>query len=305
MSELPAPLISGDVDLRNFPFMALDVVRLQASELFAESTPEEFGAAMRLWCWAWHQCPAGSLPDDDAKLAWRAGYGRFVKRWRRVREGALRGFVKCSDGRLYHPSICEMATAAWAKKRRKLNPNADKLNPSPVFEGLSACNSSKQGGDKIREEKKESSSSESEMPRALEADDDDAFSASPEVADLTDRALATAGVPVAAISPRRRRAELAVAGGWLAKGYDADAVLATIAKVMTRNASVPSTLRYFDAPLAETGPPRPNRELIEESDRAYRKLLAAGIPKEEIWQLFPGDIIREADADAVIARRAA
>lgn len=113
---LPDPLLSDEVDLRDFPFMPLDVVRLRDSDLAARSTAEEFRAAVFLWCASWHQIPAASLPDDDNVLARLAGFGRGVKDWMKHRKGALRGWMKCSDGRLYHPVVSEKANEAWGKR---------------------------------------------------------------------------------------------------------------------------------------------------------------------------------------------
>ena len=111
-AELP-PLVSADVDLRDFGFMPLDVLRLRDSDLAALSSGEEFKAAVMLWCVAWHQVPAASLPDDDRLLARFSGAGAA---WKRIREGALRGFVRCNDGRLYHAVIAEKARESWEKK---------------------------------------------------------------------------------------------------------------------------------------------------------------------------------------------
>lgn len=113
MSDLPAPLVPADVDLRDFGFMPLDVLRLRDSDLMALSTGDEFKAAVALWCVAWHQVPAASLPDDDRLLARYSGAGPA---WRKLRDGALRGFEKCEDGRLYHATIAEKALEAWAAK---------------------------------------------------------------------------------------------------------------------------------------------------------------------------------------------
>lgn len=96
--------------------MPLDVVRLRDSDLAAIETAEAFRAAVMLWCSSWHQLPAASLPDDDRVLANLAGYGRVVREWQKEREGALRGWVKCSDGRLYHPVVAEKAVEAWRGK---------------------------------------------------------------------------------------------------------------------------------------------------------------------------------------------
>lgn len=111
------PLTPIDLDLRDFGFMPLEVVRLRDSDLAALATGDEFRAAVLLWCAAWHQVPAASLPNDDRLLAKFAGFGRDLKGWNAVRSGALRGFVECTDGRLYHPVIADLAIDAGSKKR--------------------------------------------------------------------------------------------------------------------------------------------------------------------------------------------
>ncbi|MXV11620.1 DUF1376 domain-containing protein [Xanthomonas sp. LMG 8992] len=98
------------------PFMPLDVNRLRDSDLAITSTGDEFKAAVLLWCAAWNQSPAASLPQDDLSLSAYAGYGPDVRRWKRVKAGALRGFVLCSDGRYYHPVIAIKALEAWAER---------------------------------------------------------------------------------------------------------------------------------------------------------------------------------------------
>ena len=68
-NELPEPLVPADVDLRDFQYMPLDVVRLRDSSLAAKASGEEFRAAVLLWYVSWHQKPPASLPDDDEELA--------------------------------------------------------------------------------------------------------------------------------------------------------------------------------------------------------------------------------------------
>lgn len=113
---LPAPPLPATVDLREFSYMPLDVARLRDSDLAALETAEAFRAAVLLWAAAWHQIPAGSLPDDDRILAKLAGFGRVLAEWRKVKDGAMRGFVKCSDGRLYHQVVAEKALDAWRSR---------------------------------------------------------------------------------------------------------------------------------------------------------------------------------------------
>jgi len=116
---LPEPLTPADCDLRDFQYMELDVSRLRDSKFAATPNAEAFRAGVLLWCAAWHQVPAASLPDDDVELANLAGYGRMpvsVREWRKVRQEALNGFVRCSDGRLYHDVIAEKALSAFKAK---------------------------------------------------------------------------------------------------------------------------------------------------------------------------------------------
>lgn len=115
----PDPLTPAGCELQDFAFMPLDVARLRDSELAASETPDACWAAVLLWSASWHQVPAGSIPMDDAWIAKAAGYaqrGKIDKAWSKVRAGALRGWVECSDGRLYHPVVAEKACEAWQKK---------------------------------------------------------------------------------------------------------------------------------------------------------------------------------------------
>jgi uncharacterized protein YdaU (DUF1376 family) len=114
MTELPEPLTPADCDLRGLEFMPLDTVRLIDSDLFAISTGEEFKAALALWCKSWSQVPAASLPDDDRVLAFLSGTGA---RWKKVKTVALRNWVKCADGRLYHPVVAEKALEALPRRK--------------------------------------------------------------------------------------------------------------------------------------------------------------------------------------------
>lgn len=114
IDQLPAPLTPQDCNLRGLPFMPLHTERLLDSDMMALSTGEEFKTALRLWCKSWNQEPAASLPDDDRILAHLAG--KELPAWRKVKDMALRGFVKCADGRLYHPVIAAEAIKAMAKR---------------------------------------------------------------------------------------------------------------------------------------------------------------------------------------------
>jgi hypothetical protein len=112
VSDLPQPLTPSDCNLRGLPFMPLMVTQILQSETFGLSTGDEFKAAFALWCSSWMEVPAASLPNDERML-------EFLSRsrtWKRVRAVALRGWILCSDGRLYHPVIAANAMDAWEKR---------------------------------------------------------------------------------------------------------------------------------------------------------------------------------------------
>lgn len=112
--ERPDPLVGEEVELRGFAGFMLDVDRLLSSELVALSTKESIGCALLLWARAWKQSPPASLPNDDRVLANFAGV--TPARWKKLKAMALRGFVLCSDNRLYHRVLAEEARNAWQKR---------------------------------------------------------------------------------------------------------------------------------------------------------------------------------------------
>lgn len=115
--ELPPPLVPAEVDLRDFQFMPLYGARLLDSETWLLCDADEKVAALALWWKSWHQTPAASLPDNDRLLASLAGYGVAIKAWMAVKAKAMRGWVKCADGRLYHPIVADIALDSWHGKR--------------------------------------------------------------------------------------------------------------------------------------------------------------------------------------------
>jgi uncharacterized protein YdaU (DUF1376 family) len=113
---MPEPLVPVECDLRGLPFMPLYGERLIDSDLFFEANGDEFKAALALWWASWKQIPAASLPDNDRVLA---GLARVAddRRWAKIKAMALHGWVKCSDGRLYHPVVAEFALEAWEDRQ--------------------------------------------------------------------------------------------------------------------------------------------------------------------------------------------
>lgn len=121
--DLPDPPIPSDVDCVGLPYMPLKVTSLIGSELVDLSTGAEFKAAVLLWCKSWTEVPAGSLPNNDRRLARDAGVS--LEEFSNIRDMALHGFILCSDDRFYHPVICDLAVAAF-KRRRQQGENSAK-----------------------------------------------------------------------------------------------------------------------------------------------------------------------------------
>lgn len=99
------------------PYIPLHGDELFNSTTWITSSHEARSAALRLWWHSFaHEVPAASLPADDSLLAEHAGYGVAIKAWQKVKAAALRGWIKCSDGRFYHPFVANLANAAWEER---------------------------------------------------------------------------------------------------------------------------------------------------------------------------------------------
>lgn len=115
----PEPLSSADCNLRGLEWMPLDVITLPDSDLALKSSGDAFKAAVILWCKSWRQVPAGSLPNDDESLFTLAQV-KSLRVWRGMRDMALRGWVECADGRLYHPVVASKAMEALPHRQHFL-----------------------------------------------------------------------------------------------------------------------------------------------------------------------------------------
>lgn len=114
----PTPLTPATCDLRDFPRMMVDIPRLFASGFNAAASrnPIAWMIGHKLWYRSWHQTPAASLPDDDEELCHLVELGFDVKTFRKAKDAAMRGWLKCADGRLYHPVVAEAALESWIEK---------------------------------------------------------------------------------------------------------------------------------------------------------------------------------------------
>lgn len=261
MSETsPPPLVPADVDLRDFDFMPLDVKRLRDSDLAGSASAEEFRCAVLLWCASWHQVPAASLPDDDAVLAGLAGFGRSAREWRKHKAGAMRGWIKCDDGRLYHPVVAEKAIEAWhkrkkasakgkagaaAKWRHSQSPsNGTGIENDGTGNGTSNATAMAQampapmpgdGNRTWRETEKESSASLESQPRGAR---DGLIECKKQIVAAFERANSPN-------IPDTSRLDL-----WVEQGYRPEICVAVVAEGIARKRSI-SNLKYFDNQITE------------------------------------------------------
>lgn len=115
---LPAPLTPAGCSLQDFPHTPIFRSRLFGSSFHARTTDGEWRAGVTLWLKSWDQVPAGSLPDDDIELCRLAELGR--RQWAKAKAAAMRGWILCSDGRLYHPVVAQGIATAWAAKQVRM-----------------------------------------------------------------------------------------------------------------------------------------------------------------------------------------
>lgn len=245
-----------DLDLRDFSYMPLDVVRLRDSELAVMASGEAFRAAVILWCASWHQVPASSLPDDDKLLASLAGFGKDVKGWRKLRTDAMRGFVKCSDGRFYHPVIAEKAIEADAKRR--VQKKRTRAASEARWKDRDEPRHGQRDGDrdaprnevqgKGREEKG-MEGIEKGMEGIKNPDPPSAKAFSDEVNALADRIMEAQGLDKQDI---QAIGTVYTAKMWLEEWHwQPDLVVATITRIMAKRSKPPGSLKYFENAIAD------------------------------------------------------
>jgi hypothetical protein len=116
-----------------FPFY---IDRFLSSRLVTVTPRDVAFTSVVLWAASMRQDPAGTLPDDDAELAYIAGCGRDMAEWADLKaRGALRKWtpVLCLDPetddaeqiRLAHPVVTEVAVASFERMRARTNKHAE------------------------------------------------------------------------------------------------------------------------------------------------------------------------------------
>lgn len=114
---LPQPLTPPECDLSGYDWFPLKHKRLTRSAWWIRASDRAKALNIDLWCAAYQEVPAASLPDDDVALSDLAGFGRRdVAAWLEVKEEVLACWTLCADGRWYHPTLAEVACEAWASR---------------------------------------------------------------------------------------------------------------------------------------------------------------------------------------------
>lgn len=117
MISAPAPLLPADVDLRSYDWFPFFHKRLRQSAFWKRASDAACRISVDFWSEAYEQVPAGSLPDDDHLLSDWAGFGRRdLTGWQAVKAEVMSAWTLCSDGRWYHPTLCDVAAKAWSEK---------------------------------------------------------------------------------------------------------------------------------------------------------------------------------------------
>lgn len=121
MTDLPAPLVPPECTMAGNDWFPLHFDRLRRSKWWRRATDLARARNVMLWGEAYKQVPAGSLPDDDDDLAEAAGFGMDVDAFLAAKAEIMAPWTKCSDGRWYHPTVCDVVLEAWerASERKK------------------------------------------------------------------------------------------------------------------------------------------------------------------------------------------
>lgn len=112
---LPEPPYPADTRARGWKF-ELDLERIVDSDTWALAAPELRPWLLMLWAMSWRSTPTGTLPDDDRLIAARIGMP--ISMLQTHRETLMRGWIRHSDGRLYHDTISETVVEMLAAKYR-------------------------------------------------------------------------------------------------------------------------------------------------------------------------------------------
>ena len=142
MRRPPAPLTPLDADVSRLEWFPLHHAKLLRSSFWLRSSDQVCRVSVELWCEAWTQVPAASLPNEDVVLA------RIVKltlkEWLAIRNEVLAAWTLCRDGRYYHPLLAAVAIErmalreGWKDRKRR---QREKDLPDPGDPNMSRVSS--------------------------------------------------------------------------------------------------------------------------------------------------------------------
>lgn len=122
----PPPLTPAECTMGGNDWFPLAHRRLRKSKWWRRASDLARARNVMLWGEAYDAVPAGSLPDDDDELAEAAGFGMDVDAFLRHKDEIMAPWVLCSDGRWYHPTVCETVLETWEKQSAKRRADAER-----------------------------------------------------------------------------------------------------------------------------------------------------------------------------------
>lgn len=124
--SMPDPLVPAGCTMSGNDWFPLHFDRLRKSKWWRRASDLARARNVMLWGEAYKQVPAGSMPDDDDDLAEAAGFGMDVDAFLNAKAEIMAPWVLCSDGRWYHPTVCEVVLDAWERTSARRKADAAK-----------------------------------------------------------------------------------------------------------------------------------------------------------------------------------
>jgi len=130
MINIPFPLPPPEADMSGFEWFPLDHLRLPKSRWWRRASDLARARNVMLWCEAFQQVPAGSLKDDDDELAEAAGFGMDTPAFIAVKAEIMAPWYLHTDGRWYHPTVCEKVLDIWKRTSERRKADAERKRRS-------------------------------------------------------------------------------------------------------------------------------------------------------------------------------
>jgi hypothetical protein len=163
-ARYPNPPVPATANMKHLSYMMVDVAVVREGEMASKYPPEVCWWNMQARAAAWHQVPAGSLPNDERMLARLLGFGSDVNTFRTAKRlGCLTGFNPANDGRLYHEEVVKMVKGQLDVKES----NRQRVKPAQEASRLSRARQAGKTSESKTVSEKPCASSETTQPVAL------------------------------------------------------------------------------------------------------------------------------------------